>query len=293
MADKVKKIMESGSFDAVHADQLWMAQYAFIAKTVKADVRLILDEHNACFQIFQRLAESEKNFLKKFLLKREWQALQRYEAWACSQFDHVVTVTDEDQNTLKSMVTPELSTKETCKFSTIPICVNTQEVRPVQPEAATKNVFHLGTMFYLPNITGMLWFVREVWPRVLAQVPQATLTIAGKNPPAVIQQLSSSGPDGSYSSYRLLARSPAPSGTCKCIHRPFVSWWRYAGQDHRSMALGTAGCINLNGCRRHRISQRRKYSDCRRRRSLCQCGCASVIRTRFRSIFTREWASLG
>jgi glycosyltransferase involved in cell wall biosynthesis len=88
--------------------------------------------------------------------------------------------------------------KQHVSFSTIPICVNTQEVHPVQPEPATKNVFHLGTMFYLPNITGMLWFAREVWPRVLAQVPQATLTIAGKNPPPVIQQLSMSSPDGTH-----------------------------------------------------------------------------------------------
>jgi polysaccharide biosynthesis protein PslH len=192
MADKVESIMESGSFDAVHADQLWMAQYAFIAKTVKADVRLILDEHNACFQIFQRLAKSEKNFHKKFLLKREWPALQRYEAWACSQFDHVVTVTNEDRNILTNMIPASFAKKQDEKFSTIPICVNTEEIRPVQPAPATKNVFHLGTMFYLPNITGMLWFVREVWPLVLAQMPQAILTIAGKNPPAVIQQLSSS-----------------------------------------------------------------------------------------------------
>jgi polysaccharide biosynthesis protein PslH len=44
------------------------------------------------------------------------------------------------------------------------------------------NVFYLGTMFYLPNITGMLWFVQQVWPRVLDRMPQATLTIAGKTP---------------------------------------------------------------------------------------------------------------
>jgi polysaccharide biosynthesis protein PslH len=195
MADKVKKLMESGRFDAVHADQLWMAQYAFIAKTVKADVRLILDEHNACFQIIQRLADSEKNSIKRFLFEREWQALQRYEAWVCSQFDRVVTVTNEDRKILSNLIPAK---KQDIKFCTIPICVNIKEVQPVKPKADTKNIFHLGTMFYLPNITGMLWFTQDVWPRVLAQVPQATLTIAGKNPPLVIQQLSRSSPDGAH-----------------------------------------------------------------------------------------------
>jgi hypothetical protein len=51
-------------------------------------------------------------------------------------------------------------------------------------------------MFYLPNITGVLWFAHQVWPRVMNRVPQATLTIAGKNPPPEIQALSTSNDRG-------------------------------------------------------------------------------------------------
>jgi hypothetical protein len=47
------------SFDAIHADQLWMAQYALAIKSkFKPSKRpqLILDQHNAVFLIPQRLA---------------------------------------------------------------------------------------------------------------------------------------------------------------------------------------------------------------------------------------------
>ena len=54
---------------------------------------------------------------------------------------------------------------------------------------AQQDVLHLGTMFWLPNMEGVMWFAREVWPRIQAQVKDATFTIAGKNPPQEIRQL--------------------------------------------------------------------------------------------------------
>jgi polysaccharide biosynthesis protein PslH len=188
MATTVDRLLLSGKFEAVHADQLWMAQYALRAKKVAPGASLILDEHNACFQIFQRLALREKNPLKRLLLEREWRMMKRYEAQACAQFDRVVTVTSEDRAILEKLVFSEINNHKP-QFATIPICVDTHAIRPVTSKAESKDVLHLGTMFWLPNVEGVLWFAREVWPKVIEHVPQATFTIAGKNPPAEIQSL--------------------------------------------------------------------------------------------------------
>ena len=43
-----------------------------------------------------------------------------------------------------------------------------------------------GTMDYRPNIEGVCWFVREIWPQLKADVPELTFTIVGRDPaPAV------------------------------------------------------------------------------------------------------------
>jgi polysaccharide biosynthesis protein PslH len=191
MASTVDKLLLSGKFEAVHADQLWMAQYALRAKKVAPGASLVLDQHNACFQIFQRLSLREKNPFKRLFLVREGRELKRYEALACSQFDRVVTVTREDQAILEKLVFSK-ATDHKPQFTTIPICVDTQTVSQVSPKTDAKDVLHLGTMFWLPNVEGVLWFAYEVWPKVVAQLPQATFTIAGKNPPAEIQALSNS-----------------------------------------------------------------------------------------------------
>jgi glycosyltransferase involved in cell wall biosynthesis len=46
-------------------------------------------------------------------------------------------------------------------------------------------------MFWPPNITGVLWFAREVLPRVHKEIPEARFVIAGKNPPPEVASLTS------------------------------------------------------------------------------------------------------
>jgi polysaccharide biosynthesis protein PslH len=131
MAQKVDQLMAAEAFDAVHADQLWMAQYAIRANSRRPGLRLVLDEHNACFQIFQRLAESERNPLKRLIYQREARVLHQFETWACLQFDWVVTVTQEDRAILSGMGSKASTKKWDDVFTTIPICVDTQEFQPV------------------------------------------------------------------------------------------------------------------------------------------------------------------
>jgi glycosyltransferase involved in cell wall biosynthesis len=44
---------------------------------------------------------------------------------------------------------------------------------------ATKRILHLGGLWYPPNWDGLRWFLREVWPRVLAAEPDAWLDVVG------------------------------------------------------------------------------------------------------------------
>jgi glycosyltransferase involved in cell wall biosynthesis len=51
-----------------------------------------------------------------------------------------------------------------------------------------------GALDWEPNIDGLLWFIERAWPMVQAQIPDATVTIAGRNPgPAVIEACATDG----------------------------------------------------------------------------------------------------
>ncbi len=46
-----------------------------------------------------------------------------------------------------------------------------------------------GTMDYAPNVEGVGWFVREVWPGLRRQVPELRLAVVGRNPAPAVRRL--------------------------------------------------------------------------------------------------------
>jgi glycosyltransferase involved in cell wall biosynthesis len=240
----LKQLMTEQSFDVIHADQASMAQYALYAaqlqiRNYKLEVRdspsTILDAHNALFHIPERLAQHERNPLKRWVLQREARALARYEAQTYPKFARVVFVSAEDRTAIQEQI-------ENCKLEIrdgrskienrkssfpipgsqfpisnspfpisdspiIPICVDPDDRPLVQRVPHPRTILSLGTMFWPPNVEGVLWFAREVFPRVLERAPDARFVVVGKNPPASVQTLATTLPNVEVTGYM---PDPAP-----------------------------------------------------------------------------------
>jgi glycosyltransferase involved in cell wall biosynthesis len=167
-------------YDAVHCDQLWMAQYGLRAN----GVRRVLDQHNAVYLILRRMARLERNPVKRALLEREWRMLARYETWACQRFDQIITVTEHDRRMLDDAASGDLP-----PVSVIPICVEPSAVPVVRRWRDSRTVLHLGTMHWPPNVEGVLWFAREVFPFVRERIPGMRFCVVGARPPARVRRL--------------------------------------------------------------------------------------------------------
>lgn len=187
MMAAISNQLAHAQFDAIHVDQLWMAQYALEARKVQcADGMpyLVLDQHNAVYQVPARLAQGERSRLKQTLLRLEARKMARYEAEVCRQFDRVVWVTRQDYEAVQQQVL----NRRFCipNSAIIPICSDPEATPEVTPKPHARRVTFLGGLHYLPNAQGVLWFVERVFPQVLAQMPDAVLTVIGKNPPKEI-----------------------------------------------------------------------------------------------------------
>jgi len=203
MSAAVREVATRETFDGIFADQLWMAEYARMGGALQSKASLVLDNHNAVFQVFQRLASGEHHPLRRLAMEIEWRILRRYEAKTCTAFDQVVTVTAEDRSLLEPLATGlgRSASSGDSHFHVIPICVDPGPSAVERPRNGTANVLHLGTMYWPPNVEGVLWFARSVWPKVRAEVPTAHLTIAGKNPPRSIRSLGQSAEGISIAGY--------------------------------------------------------------------------------------------
>lgn len=187
----LRRLTREQSFDFVHADQVSMAQYALYARQHSPKVRpkAILDAHNALYLIPTRLAEYETSLPKQALYRREARALARYEARTYGLFDHVTFVSDEDRRAIMAVMDAPRAEWLATHSTLIPICIDPADRALIPRVAAPKSILHLGTMFWPPNIDGVLWFAERAFPRVLEKAPEARFTIVGKNPPLSVESL--------------------------------------------------------------------------------------------------------
>jgi glycosyltransferase involved in cell wall biosynthesis len=192
MATTLRRLGKEFPFDAIHADQLSMAGYGLLAaEAVQGQrPRTLLDEHNAIYLLTQRMAATEASSWRRLLIAREARAFASYEARMCRAYDAVVTVTREDLDQLLALLGRAEQDSLADKFLVIPITVDPDQVRPVAHERQDAPVIlHLGTMFWPPNISGVVWFAREVLPLIHQELPETRFVVVGKDPPPEVRAL--------------------------------------------------------------------------------------------------------
>ena len=208
MHDLVRRVLSTEAIDAIHADQLTMTQFALRARQEQAilgrngsngsDHRgfsLIFDAHNAVWTIVERMRQSSAWFLQP-ILSLEARRIKHYEGHVVRGFEHTLAVTEIDRQALLEAAGSKLhDSKPTLPdISIIPIAVDTCQLQPVSRPSRAINILTLGTLHYPPNADGIRWFMQEVFPLIRERIPEATLTVIGKNPPKDFLELASGEP---------------------------------------------------------------------------------------------------
>jgi glycosyltransferase involved in cell wall biosynthesis len=188
-ARRLAELLRSEKFDIMHFDGTFVALYARWLVGEGAMGRLpqrqdlppkVLRAHNVEHIIWQRLAASERNPLKKWYLEILATRLRDFERWMLYGFDAIAAITAEDVGRLRS-----LQGHIEGQVEVIPAPANTSRFRPDPTRRPQpRSLFMLGSLNWLPNLEGVEWFLREVWPQAHRELPELTLHIAGTAPPA-------------------------------------------------------------------------------------------------------------
>ena len=194
MTQLVSALVSELGIEAIHADQLTMAQYAKeAAMTFSGKGQaplLIFDAHNAVWKIVERMKDYVPALLAP-IIDLEARRAKSYEGEIVREFDRTLAVSEADRGELAEAGADGAGAVEhICeRISVIPIGIDTAEWLPIKRDDRSANILAMGTLSYPPNADGIRWFASKVFPLIRAEVPRATLTIAGKNPPNGIQRL--------------------------------------------------------------------------------------------------------
>ena len=143
----------------------------------------VLFQHNVESVIWNRHFQTETNPLKKAYFNYERKRMSRYEAAVCNRFDLVFTVSEED----KALLREELGV--TRPIEVLATGVDTDFFSPLsEPQPIPGRLVFLGSMDWMPNIDGMQWFVKDIYPIVKKKWRNVTLDIVGRRPGEVIRR---------------------------------------------------------------------------------------------------------
>ena len=90
-----------------------------------------------------------------------------------NNFDGVFTVTQNDLNIYK---------EEGClvPIEFIPTSVDVTKNQKVDTAVEFPSIFHIGAMDWIPNKEGLLWFINNVWGKIIEEYPDVKFYIAGR-----------------------------------------------------------------------------------------------------------------
>jgi len=175
---EVLKIIKEFDIDLVHVDTLGLIDPVLNKITIKT----VLNHHNIESEMMKRRAEKEKNIFLKSALNIEALLLKIYEKKHCGKYDLNIVVSDLDQSRLSKK-------NRTIKTAVVENPVDLDYYRFEKHDYMSDELIFAGSLDWYPNADAMILFCSEFWPYLKKYLPELKLTVIGKNPPLILEQL--------------------------------------------------------------------------------------------------------
>ena len=182
MRDVIAKKIKENDYDIIYFDHLQM--YKYFNSFDRKNVKFVLDQHNSESEIVYRTYQNSNNFLKKIFLNIEYNKIRKFEKKALSDVDKIYALSENDVESMKHL---NVNLKN---FSVIPIGVIDNGIINKKEDKNKKlTLMFIGTLTWNPNNQGILWFVRNVIPKLNESGIEYDLYIVGKNPSDELKEL--------------------------------------------------------------------------------------------------------
>jgi polysaccharide biosynthesis protein PslH len=173
--------LEHNLYDIICCEFVHMAGYDLgRARHASRPACIVLDEHNVEYDVGRRTPD-DASLARRLFAAQNWRKIRREEHEAWARFDGCTLTSERDEHLVRHDVPG-------ARTAVIPNGVDVDSFRPAQPahtEGAGHDPPHLlffGTLNYYPNIEGLLFFFREIWPLVRERNPNLGVRVVGQGP---------------------------------------------------------------------------------------------------------------
>jgi len=142
----------------------------------------VLFTHNIEAVIWQRHYQVHKNPLWKAVSYREYRMLERMERQYVSRADHTLAVSENDRDFFLNYAPNE-------HMSVIPTGVDVDYFKPEEGTEEPETIVFTGSMDWMANEDGIIYFIERVMPLIRQEFPNARLSVVGRRPSARMKEI--------------------------------------------------------------------------------------------------------
>jgi len=192
IAQAIHDVTTQYAFDVVHAEHL--RGIASMEQLVHTQP-LVWDAVDCISLLCKHTMVAGPSLKVRMVARLELERTQRYEARLLSQLRHVVVTSERDRQAMIDLHrkhTVDVHNSDDAldsKVSVLPNGVDLDYFQPMPPDRRRFNIAFSGKMSYHANVAAVLYLYQQIMPLIWRQIPEATLTVVGREPPKAIQLL--------------------------------------------------------------------------------------------------------
>jgi glycosyltransferase involved in cell wall biosynthesis/ribosomal protein S18 acetylase RimI-like enzyme len=181
MARRIEALLERHRFDRLVCD--------FLAPAPNL-TRLrdwVLFQHNVESAIWSRRADRARDPFRALYLRLQARRMHDYEGRACREAGRVLAVSRQDADLMRTLY-------GAFRIAVVPTGVDVDRFSPPPHAPKVADLVFVGSMDWLPNIDGMIFFAREILPRIRRERPGCSVAIVGRSPARAVSALAARDP---------------------------------------------------------------------------------------------------
>ncbi len=176
MIDELKRVLEIVKPDLVQLDFLIMTKYVEYIKNIP----VFYTEHDMGLLDFnQSFHDRDLDDNERFF---EWKKLVNYEKKILDFFTSVIVLTERDKGLVEKL-------NSNVKATIIPTGVDTEFYKPNNYTYNEKSLVFVGHYKHFPNTDAIVYFVKNIYPKVIQKIPNIKLYIVGSGVTKAVEDL--------------------------------------------------------------------------------------------------------
>ncbi len=171
---KTIKMITEEKYDIIQIEHSFIAWIVPTIRKYSPESKIVLDAHNVEY----RILELTDKYIPDKKTRQDCESLKNWERKIWNWFDAVFTVSPVEEKIIR-----EASTVKKSYLVPTGGGIDVSKYTPQTKSEKQYDILYIGTMNWQPNAHGLIWFIENVWPKIIHKRPETRFHIIGSGEP--------------------------------------------------------------------------------------------------------------